>query len=160
MKRKKNMIQSQENTWTDRRTDPILQDPSGYHWRFNKYNCSGLVFISQRYIEQCWSNQKLLHHNQHAKNQLNSLTHSLNTADLRVSWTKWLNAFFNIPIQKALKQLLGLLNLHQHANNYFIQSFHSCDTVNLRPVTRLVTPFFGQVHPKNFWPTFTLYKYV
>ena len=27
---------------------------------------------------ECWSNQKLLNHNQHAKNQLNSYTHSAN----------------------------------------------------------------------------------
>ena len=34
------------------------------------------ILKSQRYIAQYWSNQKLLHHNQHAKNQLNSYSHS------------------------------------------------------------------------------------
>ena len=38
----------------------------------NKYIHSRLAFKSQKYRLQCWSNQKLLHHNQHAKNQLNS----------------------------------------------------------------------------------------
>ena len=35
-----------------------------------------LAFKSQRCGVQCESNQKLLHHIQHAKNQLNSYTHS------------------------------------------------------------------------------------
>ena len=36
-----------------------------------------LIFLkkkSQRYKVQCWSNQKLFHNSQHAKNQLNSYT--------------------------------------------------------------------------------------
>ena len=66
------MIQFQENTQTDGRRDPISQDPSGYHQGSNNYNCSRLAFKSQRYRVQFWSNKKLFHHNQHAKNQLNS----------------------------------------------------------------------------------------
>ena len=73
------MIQFQENTRTDSRmegrTDPISQDLSSYCRGSNKYNCSRLAFKSQRYRVHCWSNQKLLHHSQHAKNQLNSYTH-------------------------------------------------------------------------------------
>ena len=42
----------------------------------NKCNCSRLAFKSQRYRVRWWSNKKLLHHSQHAKNQLNSCTHS------------------------------------------------------------------------------------
>ena len=34
---------------------------------------------------QYWLNQKLLHHSQHAKNQLKSYTHSKDTAGLRIS---------------------------------------------------------------------------
>ena len=30
-------------------TDPISMDPSSYWWGSNKYNCSILVFKSQRY---------------------------------------------------------------------------------------------------------------
>ena len=33
---------------------------------------SRMTFKSQRYRERCQSNQKLLHHYQHSKNQLNS----------------------------------------------------------------------------------------
>ena len=37
-------IQFQENTQTDSKmeeqTDPISQDPSGYRWESNRYNCS------------------------------------------------------------------------------------------------------------------------
>ena len=31
----------------------------------------------------------------------------------------------DLAIQKSLNQLLGFLNLHQHAKNQFIQSIHS-----------------------------------
>ena len=33
-----------------------------------------MAFKSQRYRIQCWSHQELLHHTQHAKNQLNSFS--------------------------------------------------------------------------------------
>ena len=70
------MTQFQENTQTDSRTegraDPILYDPSDYCRGSNKYNCSRSPFKHQRCRVQCWSNKKLLHHSQNAKNQLNS----------------------------------------------------------------------------------------
>ena len=59
------MTQFQENTYTGGRregqTDPISQDPSGYCWGSNKYNCSRVTFKSQTYRVRCWSNKKLLH---------------------------------------------------------------------------------------------------
>ena len=74
------MILLQENIQTDgrtdRQTDSISQDPTSYRQGSNKYNYSRLAFKSQRCGVQCESNQKLLHHIQHAKNQLNSYTHS------------------------------------------------------------------------------------
>ena len=70
------MIQLQEDTqtggMTEGWTDTILWNHSGYCQESNKYNGSRLVFKSQRYRVQRWSNQKLLHHLQHAKNKLNS----------------------------------------------------------------------------------------
>ena len=56
---------------TEGQIDPILQDLSGYHWRY-KYNCNRLTFKNQRYRVRCCFNKKLLHHNQDAKNQLSS----------------------------------------------------------------------------------------
>ena len=49
-----------------------LYDPSSYYWGSNKYKCSRLAPKSERYRGQCWSNQTILRHSQHAKNQLNS----------------------------------------------------------------------------------------
>ena len=86
-----------------------------------KCNCSRLAFKSQRYRIGYRSNQKLLHHSLHAKNQLNSKTHSENTADFSVAWTKWLRLTMTTPTQKSLKLLLAFLNLHQHAK----KSVHS-----------------------------------
>ena len=46
--------------------------------KINKYSCSGLtVFKSQRVkrVKKYYSNQKLLHHYQHSKYQLNSYIH-------------------------------------------------------------------------------------
>ena len=62
----------QHNTQQDgKMTDPLSWNPSGYCWGSNKYNCSRLAFESQRYRVCCWFGQKLLSHNEHAKNQLN-----------------------------------------------------------------------------------------
>ena len=74
------MIQFQENTWADDRmegwTDPISWDPTGYRRGSNKYNCSRMAFKSQKYRVRCRSNQKLLHHHQYAKSQLDSYAYS------------------------------------------------------------------------------------
>ena len=43
------------------------------------------TFKSQKNREGYWSNQKLLHYCQHAKNLLNTYTHSYNIADFMVS---------------------------------------------------------------------------
>ena len=59
------MIKFQENTLTDVRregqADSITLDPSSYCQGTYKYNPNRLAFKSK----------KLLHHSQHAKNQLN-----------------------------------------------------------------------------------------
>ena len=73
------IIQFQENTWRDDgrsegRAEPILQDPFSYCQGSYKNNWSRLAFTSLRQRVQYWSNQKLLHHTQHAKNQLNLQT--------------------------------------------------------------------------------------
>ena len=61
-------IQFQENTWTNGRTDrPYFIGAFGYCQESNKYNCCKPAFKSQRYSVRCWSNKKLLYHNQHAK---------------------------------------------------------------------------------------------
>ena len=69
--RKKLMIQFQEKSQTDNRTEgwrePISQDHSGYHQGSNKYNWSRMAFKSQRYRAKCQSNQKLLHRSEHVK---------------------------------------------------------------------------------------------
>ena len=45
----------------------------GSFWQLpSKYNCSRLTFKILGYRVLCCINQKLLHHSQHAKNQLNS----------------------------------------------------------------------------------------
>ena len=70
------MIQSQENTKTDGRTegwsDPISQDHSGHCQESYKYKCSRMTFKSQRYRVHCQSDQNLFYHSQHGENQLNS----------------------------------------------------------------------------------------
>ena len=88
-----------------------------------------MAFRSRRYRVQCLSNQKLLHHSQHAKNQLKSYTHP---ANFRVSWSKWLNPFLTMPTQKSVKSVLSFLNLQQQTKNQFILSIHSWDTINFR----------------------------
>ena len=55
-----------------------------------------------------------------------------NTADFKVSWTKWLCLFLTLPHQKSLKQIFAFLNLHQQAKNQFISSPDSWDTVKFR----------------------------
>ena len=109
----------------------LHKDPSSYYYqgfkvRSNNYNCTRMAFKSRRYRVQCLSNQKLLHHSQHAKNQLKSYTHP---ANFRVSWSKWLNPFLTTPTQKSVKSLLSFLNLQQQTKNQFILSIHSWDTV-------------------------------
>ena len=85
------MIQFQENTRkvekTEGRADPTSQNCSGYRWGSNRYNCSRLAFKRQRDRVRCWSNNKLLHHSHHAKNQLSSCTDSYKTANFRVLQT-------------------------------------------------------------------------
>ena len=112
----------------------LHKDPSSYYYqgfkvRSNNYNCTRMAFKSRRYRVQCLSNQKLLHHSQHAKNQLKSYTHP---ANFRVSWSKWLNPFLTTPTQKSVKSLLSFLNLQQQTKNQFILSIHSWDTVSFR----------------------------
>ena len=126
----------------------LHKDPSSYYYqgfkvRSNNYNCTRMAFKSRRYRVQCLSNQKLLHHSQHAKNQLKSYTHP---ANFRVSWSKWLNPFLTTPTQKSVKSLLSFLNLQQQTKNQFILSIHSWDTVSFRvpwpdwPHSFLTTP--------------------
>ena len=75
---------NQRDCWRKGGTDPISLDPSGHCWGSSKYNCSRLTFESQTYRVRCFSYQKLLHHRQHAKNQLNLYTDS---TDFKVSQT-------------------------------------------------------------------------
>ena len=110
------------------------------------------LLIKQRYTVRCLADQ-LLHHSQHAKNQLNSYTHS---ADFRVSWTKWLHQFWTRLNQKSVKQILAFLNLHQHAKNQFISSIHSWYSQLQSLMTRLATPISGHAHSQIFWSTFNL----
>ena len=64
------MIPFQEKTrthgMTEGQTDPILQEPFGYYWGSNKYNCSGLTFTYQS-TEYDVVQIGCLHHSQHAK---------------------------------------------------------------------------------------------
>ena len=87
----------------------------------------------------CQSDQNLFHHSQHVKNQLNSYTHSYDTADFMASWTKqpypflmtinhW-NNFFISWICNSMKK------------TQFIPSVHSCDIVSFR------VPWPDQPHP-------------
>ena len=105
---------------------------------------------------------KLLHCSQHAKNQLNSYSHS---ADFRVSWTKWPCPILITFTQKSFKLLLAFLNLHQHAKNQFLPSTHSWDTVNFRvlwsdwPHPFLTTPT-PLPPPQFFWLTFNSCEFV
>ena len=63
------MIQFQENARTDRRIDrPYFIGPYQLPPTVQQ---AQLAFKSQRLGVRFWSNQKLLHHNQHARNQLN-----------------------------------------------------------------------------------------
>ena len=103
---------------------------------------------------------KLLHHSQHAKNKLNSLTHS---ADFRVSRTKWLRPILTTSTQKWLK-----LNLHwiefefastQKKSVHFINSVLRYSQFQI-PVARLATPISDHAHPKTFWLTFNLCEFV
>ena len=120
------IIQFQENNQIDCRrkggADPISQDPSGQCQGSNKYNFSRLTFKSQTYRVRYLFYNKPLHHRQHAKNQLNSNTHS---KYFNLSRTNWSHPFLTTQIQKSVKQLFAFLNLHQHAKNDFILSIHS-----------------------------------
>ena len=54
------------------------------------------------------------------QNQLNQQIHSYDTANCKVSKSKW-SYLLTIPILKLLKYLLAFLNLHQHSK---VSSFH------------------------------------
>ena len=101
------MIQFQENNQTYSKTegwtDPILQEHSGYHQGYNKYNCSRIAFKSQRYRVRCRSNQKLLHQSQHAKKSPQFINSLLYLADFRISRTKWPRPFLTTSTIESLK---------------------------------------------------------
>ena len=97
---------------------------------------------------------------QHAKIQLNSYTHSLDTADFRVSWTKFLHPPLTMHTQKPVKQLLAFLNLHQHAKYLFNSLTHSWDTVNFRKPWPDYPPQFLTMSTQKNLSTFNLCKLV
>ena len=75
---------------------------------------------------------------------------------MQVSCTKWWCLSLTRPTQKSLKELLSLLNFHQHAKNQFIPSNHSLDTVNFKVSwTDWPHPFLTKPIPQkfliNFW---------
>ena len=59
--------------------------------------------------------------------------------------------FLTTPTQKSLKQLLPLLNLHQHAKHSFFQFINEIQLIlEPCPVTRLGKPILGHAYPKHF----------
>ena len=106
----------------------------------NQDNCSGSrAFKIQRYRVWFGIYQKLLHHYQHAENQLNLSFHS---------WPKRWCPFVTKPIRKLLVQFLALLNLYQHVQNHLNSLIHSSDTRESHGIK-------GHVHlwpnpPKNY----------
>ena len=69
-----------------RQTEPNSLDLSGHCQGSNKYNCCG-HHLKVKGTEKN-AGLKLLHYCQHAKNLLNSWTHSYNKADFTILWTK------------------------------------------------------------------------
>ena len=142
------MPKFQENTQIDVRregwTDPILQSPSSYHQGYNKYNCSRLIFKSQRYRQYDAALTK--HYCITVSMQKISSIHKYIQW---VSCTKWPCQFFDhahpkiIEITFSFPALPPACKKSAHSINSFFKysQFQS-------PVTRLATPipkFFDQL---------------
>ena len=121
-----------------------------------------LAFKSQRYTVQSQSNNILLHHSQHAKNQLNSWTCSYNTTDFSASWTKWRHPFLTMPTKKTIEITFSSCKKSVHS----IYSSLRCSQFRVlwpdwpHPfLPRLATPIFDHAYPKSFWSTFSLCEF-
>ena len=76
------------------------------------------------------SNQKLLHHYQHAKNQL--FINIWDTAYIRVPWNKRSRPFFDHTHPKTIEVTFSVVEFLSAYKNQYIPSIHSCDTANFR----------------------------
>ena len=97
---------------------------------------------------------------QHAKKSV----HSSDTINFRVPSPDWPHLYLTKPFPKDFQ---APFNLYELAKNKCMQkiqlipSLHSSDTVNFRVrKSRLTTPIFDHVKPKNFRPTFNFCEFV
>ena len=70
-------------------------------------------------------------------------------AQFWVLWSDWPHPFLTKPTQKIFDQLLTFVIIYHHAQNQFIPSVHSSDTVNFRvPSPDWSHPFLTMLTPK------------